>query len=179
VEASKPEELARNLRSIDMATSYYSMHKQYDLIEKGLRKYVDLMATLPELEAHDFYRFNHSTDSLTRGYIQNGDLDKAVEFERYVLNKLSNSKTKNQKLITQAKLSLSLTLLQVANRDAKRKDALMQESEKEFNDALGDLTSYYGPKSSQVKRAIQDRIREVKGNDLQALENLKKLQEQN
>lgn len=179
VEASKPEELARNLRSIDMATSYYSMHKQYDLIEKGLRKYVDLMATLPELEAHDFYRFNHSTDSLTRGYIQNGDLDKAVEFERYVLNKLSNSKTKNQKLITQAKLSLSLTLLQVANRDAKRKDALMQESEKEFNDALGDLTSYYGPKSSQVKRAIQDRIREVKGNDLQALENLKKLQDQN
>lgn len=179
MEASKPAELARNLRSIDMAISYYSMHNQYELIEKGLRKYVDLMATLPEVELHDFHRFDRSTDSLTRAHIQNGDLDKAVEFERYVLNKLSNSKTKNQKLITQAKLSLSLTLLQVANRDSKRKDALMQESEKEFNGALGELTSYYGPKSAQVKRAIQDRMREVKGNDLQALENLKKLQDQN
>lgn len=179
VEASKPAELARNLGSIYMAISYFSMHKQYDLIEKGLRKYVDLIATLPEVELHDFYRFDRSTDSLTRAYIQNGDLDKAVEFERYVLNTLSNSKTKNQKLITQAKLRLSLTLLQVANRDAKRKDALMQESEKEFNGALGELTSYFGPKSAQVKRAIQDRIREVKGNDLQALENLKKLQDQN
>lgn len=179
VEASKPAELARNLRSIDMAISYYSMHNQYELIEKGLRKYAALIATLPEVELHDFYRFDRSTDSLTRAYIQNGDLDKAVEFERYVLNTLSNSKTKNQKLITQAKLSLSLTLLQAANKDSKRKDALMQESEKEFNGALGELTSYYGPKSAQVKRAIQDRMREVKGNDLQALENLKKLQDQN
>jgi hypothetical protein len=179
VEASKPAELARNLGSIDMAISYYSMHKQYNLIDKGLRKYVDLMATLPQVDSHDFNRLNRNTDSLTRAYIQNGDLDKAIEFERYVLNKLSNSNTKNQKLISQAKLSLSLTLLQIANRDSKRKDALMQESEKEFNGALTELTSYYGPKSSQVKRAIQDRMREVKGNDLQALENLKKLQDQN
>lgn len=173
----KPQELDRLRSMIKSSASFYMMNRQYEIADKALRKCADLTALMPDSDDGRFFRFGHELSSISRAYIQNGDFDKAMDFERYILNKLESSQTPNKKLIYQARLELSLTLLQIANRDPKRKDTLMQESDKEFNKALSELTSYYGPKSAHVKQAVTQRMSEVKPDDLQALETLKKLQQ--
>ncbi|MCW5822071.1 MAG: hypothetical protein KIT34_04670 [Cyanobacteria bacterium TGS_CYA1] len=174
---AKPVDVSRASMQLASAASYQIMKKRFDLAELGLRKYADLMAQKHESE--DRFSYNLSSfDSLIRAFIQNNEFDKAISFQRDVLSKLEANAKPDKKIICQERLALSLTLLRVANRDSSRKDVLMKESETEFNKALSEMKSYFGPQSNQVQSAIKGRLRELKSDDLQAIESLKKLQEQ-
>lgn len=158
IDSAKPADRSRSASALGFANSFQIMRKRYDLAELGLRKYADLIASTDDSDGSHFHRL-HDFDSLNRAYIENGDFDKAIEFQRFVLKKFESSHYPNKKLICEQRLSLSNVLLRVASRDSARKEPLTKESEAEFNKAISELTSYYGPKSSQVQRAVSERTR--------------------
>ena len=178
IDSGKPSDNMRIESYLSSAASYQMRKNRYDLAETGFKKYIDLVANHQDSDTNSFYR-HPDIDSLNRAYIQNGDFDKAINFQCYVLNKLESSPHPLKKMIWQERLSLSTLLLRIANRDTTRKDALKKQSETEFNKALSEMVSYYGPKSEQVRRAISDRMSDLKPDDLQAIESLKKLQDRN
>lgn len=178
IDSGKPSDNMRIESYLCSAASYQLRKNRYDLAEAGFKKYIDLVANHQDSDTHSFYR-HHNIDSLNRAYIQNGDFDKAINFQCYVLNKLESSPHPVNKMIWEERLSLSTLLLRIANRDTTRKEALMKQSETEFNKALNEMISYYGPKSEHVKRAITERMNDLKPGDMQAIEDLKKLQDRN
>ncbi|MBX3152989.1 hypothetical protein KF728_22710 [Candidatus Obscuribacterales bacterium] len=147
------------ISALNTLSMRFASKNELGTADSGMRKSIDLGAIhVKNGASSERVSLAAPLKNLVSAYERQKDFDKAIELERYRLDKTKFAEPDNTAAIVVCQMDLAGVMLNAASANAANKDKYLDEANKVFSKALSDSEKAFGVESQEYKDTLARQI---------------------